>query len=64
MAGYMVQPSGHPWYVMVRMAWYMVWPGGHRMVYGMAWYMVWPNGQAEILLTTNPLFVIPPPVIF
>ena len=40
------------------MAWYMVWPGGHGMVYGMAWrawqdrwygladmswYMVWPG---------------------
>ena len=35
-AGYMVRPNGHStWYGLVRMAWYTVWPGCHRMVYGM-----------------------------
>ena len=24
------------WYGLVGMLWYMVWPDGHRMVYGMA----------------------------
>ena len=46
------------WYGLVGIAWYMVWPGGQRMVYGMAcwaqhdiwyglvtmaWYMLWPG---------------------
>ena len=36
-AGYMVRPSRHDiWYGLVRKAWYIVWPSGHRMVYGMA----------------------------
>ena len=30
-----------PWhgirYDLAGITWYMVWPGGHRMVYGMAW---------------------------
>ena len=30
----MVWPCAHG---MVSMLWYMVWPGGHRMLYGMAW---------------------------
>ena len=35
------------------MAWYMVWPVGHDIVYlvawrGMAWYMVWPCGHGMV----------------
>ena len=49
------------WYGVAGIAWYMVWPGGHHMVYGsarhgachsiwyglagMAWCMVWPGRQ-------------------
>ena len=37
-------------YGLLDMAWYMIWPGRHGMVYGtawwvMAWFMVWPGGQ-------------------
>ena len=41
------------WYGLAGMAWYMVWPGGHRMVYriGMVWSVgndiVYRNGLAR-----------------
>ena len=45
MAWYIVWPCGH--------AGNMVWPGGHRMVYGygmagIAWSMVWPGRHVMV----------------